>query len=266
MNYISRYNMEYNPFLKNENKYVYQSKVYKEVEYRLDSLLKAKGFGILTGSPGLGKTTIIRTYLNNLNTHSYKIIYTSLSNLTLNEFYRHLAECLNIEPHQKRSVNFRNIQAEIQRYSNEKKITPIIVIDEANYMNNNVLNDLKMLFNFDMDSKDKAVIVLVGLNSLNNLMNLVANEPLKQRIIVNYNIDNYDKEETKNYIESKLKASGTSIEIFESNAIESIVNFSNGIPRMIDKYCDKCLLLVNNAKLNVITAEIVLDAASEIEL
>ena len=133
-------------------------------------------------------------------------------------------------------------------------------------MNNNVLNDLKMLLNFDMDSKDKSVIVLVGLNSLNNLMNLVANEPLKQRIIANYNIDNYDKEETKNYIESKLKASSTSIEIFESNAIESIVNFSNSIPRMIDKYCDKCLLLGNNAKLNVIDAEIVLDTASEIEL
>ena len=67
------------------------------------------------------------------------------------------------------------------------------------------------------------------------------------------------------YIESKLKASDSSIEIFENNVIESIVKFSNGIPRIIDKYYDKWLLLGNNAKLNVIDAEFILVVASETE-
>ena len=65
---------------------------------------------------------------------------------------------------------------------------------------------------------------------------------------------------------SSLNRSGYIFSAYESNAIESIVNFSNGIPRMIDKYCDKCLLMGNSAKLNVIDAENVLNAASEIEL
>lgn len=266
MNYIARFNMEYNPFIKNENKYTFKSKAYNEVEFRLNNLLNIKGFGVITGSPGRGKTTIIRSYLKTLNSNSYKIIYTSLSNLTLNEFYRHLAECLGLEPHQKRSVNFRNIQSEINRYAVEKRITPMIIIDEANYMNNSVLNDLKMLFNFDMDSKDKAIMILVGLPSLNNLINLSANEPFRQRIITNYNIDSLNRIESKEYIEEKLIAAGSSTNIFNDNALETIISCASGIPRMIDRYCDKCLLIANIRELNVIDSDVVLDVTNEIEL
>ena len=145
---------------------------------------------------------------------------------------------MGLEPHQ----NFRNIQSEINRYAVEKKITPMI-IDEANYMNNSVLNNLKMLFNFDMDSKDKAIMILVGLPSLNNLINLSANEPFRQRIITNYNIDSLNRIESKEYIEEKLIVADSNTNIFNDNAFETIISCASGIPRMIDRYCDKCLLI-----------------------
>ncbi|WP_249536723.1 ATP-binding protein [Serpentinicella alkaliphila] len=107
----------------------------------------------------------------------------------MSEFYKHLSSELGLEPMHKKTDNFKNIQAEINRYSIEKRITPVIIIDEANYINNAVLNDLKMLFNFDMDSKDRAVVILVGLPQLNNTLRLVANEPLRQRVTMNYNLD-----------------------------------------------------------------------------
>ena len=59
--------------------------------------------------------------------------------------------------------NFKSIQDEITRLALEKRKTPVIIIDEANYVSNAILNDLKILFNFEMDSKDRAVILLVGL-------------------------------------------------------------------------------------------------------
>ena len=95
----------------------------------------------------------------------------------------------------RKTENFHIIQEEINRLALDKRKTPVIIIDEANYIKNAVLNDLKILFNFEMDSRDRAVILLVGLPQLNNTLQLSIHEPLRQRIIVNYNIDGYSKEE-----------------------------------------------------------------------
>ena len=72
-----------------------------------------------------------------------------------------------------------------------------------------------MLFNFDMDSRDRAIILLVGLPQLNNTMRLVANEPLRQRITMNYNLDNLTKSETKEYVIAKLNGSKCNADIFD---------------------------------------------------
>ena len=172
MDYITRYGMDFNPFIKNSKEIVVETSDYKEVVCRLNYLLNNKGFGILTGGPGRGKTTIIRNWCNSLNSSLYKVIYTSLSTLTVAEFYKNLAMQLGLEPMARKIDNFKIIQNEINRYTVEKRITPIIIIDEANYISNGILNDLKMLFNFDMDSRDRAIVLLVGLPQLNNTMRL----------------------------------------------------------------------------------------------
>jgi len=204
MDYSSRFGLEFNPFIKNSGDILVETNEFKESIYRLDILLNTRGFGLLTGSPGKGKTTIVRHWSKELNPALYKVIYSSLSTLTVMEFYKHLARQLGLEPACKKSDNFRMIQNEINRYSIEKRITPIIIIDEANYINNAVLNDLKLLFNFDMDSKDRAVVLLVGLPQLNNTLRLVAHEPLRQRVTMNYHLDGLNKEDAKIYIINKL--------------------------------------------------------------
>ena len=160
MNYTSRYNLEFNPFIKNSKETLIETDEYKEVTFRLNYLLQTKGFGVLTGGPGKGKTTVIRNWAKSLNPSAYKIVYISLSTLTVNDFYRHLAESLNQVPMFRKTDNFKVIQDAINRLVIEKKITPIIIIDEANYLKNSALNDLKILFNFEMDSSDKAVVLL----------------------------------------------------------------------------------------------------------
>lgn len=194
MELTARYGLEFDPFLKNSKEILYQGKEYREAFYRLDYLAKTRGFGILTGSPGRGKTTVVRNWSSKLNPSLYKVIYTSLSTVTVNDFYRNLAASLGAQAAYRKTENFHAIQSEITRLALDKKKTPVIIIDEANYISNAVLNDLKILFNFEMDSRDRAVILLVGLPQLNYTLQLSIHEPLRQRIIMNYNLEGYTKE------------------------------------------------------------------------
>lgn len=266
MDYISRYGLAFNPFIKNTKELIVDTSEYKESIYRLDYLLQTRGFGLLTGSPGKGKTTIVRHWAKGLNPSLYKVIYSSLSTLTVNEFYKYLAQQLGLQPMFRKSDNFRIIQHEITRFAVEKRMTPIIIIDEANYINNAILNDLKLLFNFEMDSKDRAVILLVGLPQINNTLRLVAHEPLRQRITMNYHLDGLTKEEAKTYILKKLNGADCHINLFSEGALEAIINAANGVPRIINKLCNACLLIGHNQNVNEINNDVVLMAINETEL
>ena len=123
-----------------------------------------------------------------------------------------------------------------------------------------------MLFNFDMDSRDRAIVILVGLPQLNNTMRLVANEPLRQRVTMNYNIDNLSKSESKEYIISKLNGAKCTASVFDETALEAIANASNGIPRIINKICDSSLIIGNAQNENTINSDIIMLAVNETEL
>jgi len=264
--YISRYGLDFNPFIKGSHDVLMETTDYRELSARMDYLLTNKGFGVITGGAGRGKTTSVRNYIRKVNPSLYKVIYTSLSTLTVSEFYKHLASELGLEVMSKKSDNFRNIQNEISRYSIEKRITPVIIIDEANYINNAVLNDLKMLFNFEMDSRDRAVILLVGLPQLNNTLRLTANEPLRQRITMNFNIDSLTKDEAAGYIKTKLSGAKCTQDVFSPNAIEAIINASNGVPRIINKICNSSLMIAASKSADIVDADIVMAAVNDIEL
>lgn len=266
MDYTARYGLEFNPFIKNSKEVLVETQEYKEALFRLNYLLSTKGFGLLTGSAGRGKTTVIRNWSSKLNPSLYKVVYSSLSTLTVNDFYRNLAQELGAQPAFRKTDNFKIIQNEINRLVLEKRQTPVIIIDEANYISNVVLNDLKMLFNFEMDSKDRAIILLAGLPQLNNILRLSNHEPLRQRIVMNYNIEGMSKSEGRSYIESKLKGAGCTQTVFDDNALEAILNAANGTPRMINKFCNASLLVGNSSNINIITADTVMQAISDCEL
>ena len=266
VDYISRYGLDFNPFVKNSKDIIIETYEYKESIYRLDYLLDNKGFGVITGGAGCGKTTIVRSWVSKLNPSLYKVVYTSLSTLSVNEFYKHLASELALEQMHKKSDNFKNIQAEINRFSIEKRITPVILIDEANYISSGILNDFKMLFNFEMDSKDRAVILLVGLPDLNNKLKLSSNEPLRQRISMNYNLVGLSKTEASEYIKGKLGGARSTSDVFNANAVNAIINAGNGIPRLINKICNASLIIANSRNANIIDEEIVMSAVNDIEL
>jgi len=266
MDYTSRYGLEYNPFIKGSRETLVETSQYREVTTRLNYLLQIKGIGILTGNPGAGKTTAIRNWTASLNRTANKVIYVPVSTLTLIEFYRYLSQELGVEPAFRKGENFRNIQGAIRRLTYEKKVTPIFIFDEANYLKNQTLNDLKILFNFDMDSTNPAMILLAGLPNLALTLNLTSHEPLKQRITMNYTILPLSQEEGRAYLEQKLKDAGCHQQVFEKNAIEAIIEASAGTPRMIDKVTNASLMIGSTLNENIITSDTVMKAVNDIQL
>lgn len=266
MEYFMRFGMEENPFLKNSKEILFENPEFKEVQMRLNYLLTTRGFGVLTGGSGKGKTTSIRVWSRNLNPSMYKVIYSSLSTLTVMEFYRTLVAGLGLEPQFRKSDNFKLIQSEIQRFSLEKRITPVIIIDEANHACTAVLNDLKMIFNFEMDSRDRAVVLLAGLPSLNHTLQLGIHEPLRQRITMNYNMDGFSKDESKEYILTKLRGVRCTRQVFDDNALEALANAANGVPRLLSKLANSCLLIAGAKGCDTVDSEIVMQAVSDCEL
>ncbi|MEE8817078.1 MAG: AAA family ATPase [Lachnospiraceae bacterium] len=266
MELTTRYGMEANPFLKNSKEILYASREYKEGMFRLDYLANTKGFGLLTGLSGCGKTTLVRNWSHALNTSLFKTFYTSFTTTTANEFYRNLALALGAMPAYRKCDNFRAIREEVNSLALDKRKTPVIIIDEANYVNTKVLNDLKLLFNFEMDSRDRAIVLLVGLPLLNDTLSLSIHEPLRQRIVMNYNIEGLSKEEGREYIAAKLKGVGCTQLVFEESAVEAILNEASGSAREINKLCNASLVIGNSEGADRITPEIVMQASNDITL
>lgn len=266
MNYHARYGLEFNPFIKNSKDILVENSEYKEAIYRLNYLANNKGIGVLTGNPGRGKTTTLRYWSSTLNRSRYKVIYIALSTLTVIEFYKQLAEAFDLDVKFRKRDNFKAIQDAINRNVLEKHITPVIILDEANYINTAILNDLKMLFGFEMDSSDRTIVILAGLPQLNNTLRLAVHEPLRQRITMNYHLEGLNKEEARTYILKKLEGAGCHQEVFEANAIEAIINSANGAPRVINKICDTALFIGDNKKQETIDSDLIMLVINDLEL
>lgn len=264
--YLSRYGLEHNPFLKNSKDILLNTAESSEVSTRLGFLTDTKGIGILTGEPGNGKTTAARVWKESLSPALFKTTYNCLSTLTVMDFYRQLAYNLGIEARFRKTDIFNDIQSEIRRLSIEKRVTPVIIIDEADMLSHKVLSDLQLLFNFQMDSRDLAIILLIGQPRLNITLSQGMHEPLKQRIVMNYNMGGLTKDEGHSYISKKLEGAGCRQKVFEDNAVEAILNAANGTPRVVNKICNRALMIAASRNLNMIDADIVMKAVDDTHL
>jgi len=259
--------MKFNPFLKQESgKYSFESDDFKQATARLKHLCEIKGIGLFTGVSGTGKTYTIKQYTDNLNPSLYKVSYLSLSTVTVLEFYKDLALKLGIIPAHKKIDLFNSIQERIVSLSKDKRIVPIIICDEGQYLNTKILNDLKIIMNFNMDSENHAVFIITGLPKLASTISMGAHDALAQRVVINYTFSGLSKNEMTEYIDSRLKAAGVRDNIFADNALEALWGCCAGSPRVINSLTEKCLLIGAQKNIKIIDTEIVRLANSEIAL
>ena len=265
--YKSYWGMTFNPFQKEiSEKQCMETKDFKQAKGRFEYLKNTRGIGLFTGLAGVGKTYAMRCFTTGLNSNLYKVVYIPLSTVTVPEFYRTLAYGLGLEPACKKIDVFNQIRDCIVTLVKSKKIVPVIIIDEAQYLKTDVLNDIKLLLNFEMDSKNHAIFILIGQPVLNNILSKQVHEALKQRIIISYNFEGISREETEEYILTRLKSCGVTTPIFDANSIEDIISCSNGSIRKLNNLVEKCLILGATNKVETINTEIVMIAQNEIEL
>jgi len=267
--YKNYWSMAYNPFQKNNGESsvkLFDSKDYINAKARLEHLNKLGGIGLLTGLSGTGKTYALKKFAEGLNPSLYKVIYIPLSTVTVLEFYKSLAYGLDLDPPGRKVDIFNAIQQRLISLVKDRNMRCVIIIDEAQYLQTAILNDLKLLLNFEMDSKDYATLILAGQPLLNNILTKKVHEALKQRIVMNYNFIGINKEEGKKYILDKLKESGVYEQIITDGALEAIVSSGNGAIRKLNSMVDKCLFVGSISNAKMIDTDIVMNAQNELEL
>ena len=262
--YKSFYSLSDNPFKKEiETKNLYQSENLKELSARLDYLKKTRGIAVIIGEPGSGKTSALRAMADSVNPSLFKVIYFPLSTGSVMDFYRGIAIGLGEEPKFRKVDLFNQVQAAILKFYNEKKITPIIILDEMQLAPNKFLSDLGILFNFAMDSQNPFILILAGLSHFMTKLNLNHNQSLNQRVIMKYQLNPLNKEEVKEYVEHQLKLAGANHPVFIPQALEAIALRSRGLPRLINNIAVNSLLLGFQLKAEQINQEIVFKACEK---
>lgn len=196
--YRAFYSLSGEPFSKGiapEN--CFSSRNWSEAKARLQYLVKARGIGVLVGEPGSGKTFALRSLAAGLNPALYRVIYLPLSTGTVMDFYRGLAGGLGEEPKFRKIDLFEQIQRSVLNLFQEKKITPVFILDEMHLASPKFLLDLSILFNFSMDSLNPFVFVLSGLPFLLNRLGLSQTQSLAQRVVMRYKMEPLERDEVK---------------------------------------------------------------------
>ena len=255
--------MTHNPFSKSSEDFCFESHDYTEATSRLKFLTANKGIGLFTGLAGQGKTFVLRSYLSNLNPSLFKVFYSPLSTITAMDFYRSLALGLDITPASRKVDMFMQIQERIVTLDKEKRITPIIALDEVQYLNTAILNDLKIIFNFNMDSANHAVVILTGLPLINNTLVKQIHESIAQRITINYMFSGLSETDAISYVLKGLRDCGASEKIFLPASLTALYAASGGSIRKLNSLVTNALIIGAQKKLDSIDTDAVMDSLNE---
>ena len=265
--YLSYYNLKVKPFqISADPKFLWLGEKHKEALATLKyATLENKGFFLLTGDVGTGKTTLINALINSLGKEIIvaKISYPGLNTL---EFFNFIANEFKMN---KMFSNKGDFLVHLDNflnnaYENNKKV--LVIIDEAQCLKQELLNDIRLLSNIERQNTKLINLFFVGNNEFNDILLDTANSNLRQRITIKYHIDTLTKNEVAEYVRYRLKIAGSEQDIFTSGAIRQIFSFSGGCPRLINIICDHALLTGYVKEEKTIDAGILKECTKELRI
>lgn len=201
-----------------------------------------KGFVVITGEIGVGKTTVWRTLLNKLEPNT-KVATITNTHLTCRELIAEILEELEVEHTSgtKQKLLSKLNSHLIQQLAADMNV--VLIIDEAQNLPPKVLEEVRMLSNLETEREKLIQIILIGQPQLRAKLEHPRLEQFRQRIAVYYHMSGLSRHQTQDYIFHRLKlVSSNGFDIFTPKAIDSIYNYSGGIPRLINLVCDSALL------------------------
>ncbi|MBF0478108.1 MAG: AAA family ATPase [Candidatus Omnitrophica bacterium] len=245
--YLSFYGFKEMPFnMTPDSRYFFESPKHTEA---LSTLLYAvqvrKGFVVVTGDIGSGKTTVCRTFLNRLDQNAVKTALIVNTHISGKDLLITVLEELGVEIPSPNASKSRLLSV-LNAYLIEQlrhDVNVVLIIDEAQNLKSSVLEEVRMLSNLETESEKLVQIILMGQPELKQKLSVSRLEQLRQRVAVFYHLTPLAHDDMKKYIRHRLKiASGTDREYFTEEALDQICRFTRGVPRVINQVCDSALL------------------------
>ncbi|MBW2245687.1 MAG: AAA family ATPase [Deltaproteobacteria bacterium] len=226
-------------------------------------VIDQKGFLLVTGDVGTGKTTLVNALLESLQDDT---LVANITNpfLSLIDFYNFVAISFNISKKFDNKVDFIVYFSHFLNkvFLDNKNV--LLIIDEAHRLSIELLEDIRLLSNIELPEKKLINIFLVGQNEINQTLASQECRALRQRIMLTYQINPLSEIETFEYIKYRLKVAGTEMKLFKRRAVQEVYRFSNGYPRLINKICDHALLTGYVRGLKKITPDIIEECSQEL--
>jgi general secretion pathway protein A len=266
--YREFFGLDDNPFtLTPDPRFIVFTPSYNEVLASLYyGLENAKGLIVLTGEVGTGKTTALRWILRRLDS-SVLAAYVFNPRLSIDEFYHHVTQMLGIKDWTNKA-ELLSVMGKVLEERHRRGLRTVIIIDEAHELSDYVLEEIRLLLNFESDNAKHLQIVLTGQPELRDKLNQPNLRQLKQRVALRCNMHPFpDVGEAERYITERLLIAGSDQpNIFTQGAVDLIYQCSEGIPRNINNLCDNAMLAAYAAGEQSIGRTIIEEVAANLDL
>lgn len=236
----------------------------KELATRLDHLVDMRGIGLVTGDSGSGKSSAARAMTARLHTGLYKVFYVPHSTGNPMDLYKSIAWEMGLNVERSRAALYRQIKNEVTRLCAESRIRPVLILDEAHALRSDVLEEMRLLTNYAMDSQNRLCLLFLGHAELRRRVSMAVHEPLAQRIVVRFHLGPLSSGEVGAYLTHLLRRAGTELPLFEPAAVEAIFQATQGLPRKVNLLAHHALLASAVSKAKSATVDHVQAALQEV--
>lgn len=265
--YESFFKLRTKPFdLLPDPRFIYLSKSHKKALTYLDyGIRERSGFVLLTGEVGSGKTTLIR---NLLDKHYEHVVLSKIFNtrVTSEQLLAMINDDFGLAVQGKDKVTLIRDLNEflISQYASGNQ--PILIIDEAQNLSAELLEEVRMLSNLEASTSKLLQIILVGQPELRTILAAPELRQLRQRININCHLQALNREELEQYIFCRLEVAGNSTAVrFEPESLDAIFQYSRGIPRLINIICDFLMFLAFAEETTTLSVEMVHDVVGDLD-
>lgn len=268
--YKSFYNLRRNPFeITPDPSFLFPTNRHKEALAALYyGVRRHKGFVVLTGEVGTGKTLLVRWLLQLLKGTNIAYAYVFNSRLTSLEFLQFVAGDFGLVTSGKSKSDLLLDFGRFLIARHQQQLTTVLVVDEAHHLSAEVLEEIRLLTNLETTQEKLLQILLIGQPELDEKLDLPELRQLKQRIALRARLEALDWEETCGYVQRRLQTAGAmpGSDLFPDETIGEIYRHSRGIPRLINTICENALITAYARQLRSVPVDIVKEVAKEFRL
>jgi general secretion pathway protein A len=261
------YGLEKSPFsLTPDPRFLYMTEAHQNAQAGLMySILSKKGFTVLTGDAGTGKTTLLRAIINSIPRERICFSFLLNPDLTPDEFYEAALRDFGLPGGEGKADRLWSLESFLLRSHAQGKIC-VLFVDEAHRLSVDTLEEIRLLTNFETECEKLIQIVLVGQDELDEMLDRRELRQLKQRVGVRLHIEPLPMKAVGGYIAHRWKCVSPAVPPFSEEAIGCVCQFSAGIPRVINSICDNALLIAYAEGSKVVTKEHINEVSRDLRL